>query len=167
MLAGNLVPEGADPLAQVYAGHQFGGWSPQLGDGRALLLGEVIDIATGYGATFSSKAPAPRPIPAMGDGRAWLGPVLREYIVSRGDARAGHPDHPRAGRRRTGEVVRREARAARRGADPRRRQPHPRRHLPVFRRAPRRRRRCSTLADYVIARHYPEADGAAWPAGAR
>jgi uncharacterized protein YdiU (UPF0061 family) len=60
VLAGNRVPEGADPLAQAYAGHQFGGWVPQLGDGRAILLGEIID-SNGGGAMFNSRARAARP----------------------------------------------------------------------------------------------------------
>ncbi|MAQ82692.1 MAG: hypothetical protein CMH12_05610 [Maritimibacter sp.] len=80
-LAGNAVPDGADPLAQVYAGHQFGGWNPQLGDGRAILLGEVIDT-NGVRRDLQLKGAGPTPYSRMGDGRAWLGPVLREYIVS-------------------------------------------------------------------------------------
>lgn len=80
-LAGNTVPDGADPLAQVYAGHQFGGWSPRLGDGRALLLGEII-APDGERFDIQLKGSGPTPYSRMGDGRAWLGPVLREYIVS-------------------------------------------------------------------------------------
>ncbi len=80
MLAGNLVPDGADPLAQAYAGHQFGGWVPQLGDGRAILLGE---LAGEHGRRdLQLKGAGPTPFSRRGDGRAWLGPVLREYIVS-------------------------------------------------------------------------------------
>ena len=81
VLAGNAVPAGADPLAQAYAGHQFGGWNPQLGDGRALLLGEVIDTG-GTRRDIQLKGSGPTPFSRMGDGRAWIGPVLREYIVS-------------------------------------------------------------------------------------
>jgi uncharacterized protein YdiU (UPF0061 family) len=78
MLAGNLVPGGAEPIAQAYAGHQFGGWVPQLGDGRAILLGEVV---TGDGRRdIQLKGSGPTPFSRMGDGRAWLGPVLREYV---------------------------------------------------------------------------------------
>jgi uncharacterized protein YdiU (UPF0061 family) len=80
ILSGNRLPSGATPLAQVYAAHQFGGWVPRLGDGRAILLGEIetakgrFDIQLkGAGRTRYSRT---------GDGRAWLGPVLREYIVS-------------------------------------------------------------------------------------
>ena len=81
MLAGNHIPEGATPLAQAYAGHQFGGWSPQLGDGRAILLGETIS-QEGERLDIQLKGSGPTPFSRMGDGRAWLGPVLREYIVS-------------------------------------------------------------------------------------
>ena len=81
VIAGNRVPEGADPLASVYAGHQFGGWSPQLGDGRALLLGEVI-AKDGLRYDIQLKGSGRTPYSRGGDGRAPLGPVLREYIVS-------------------------------------------------------------------------------------
>ena len=81
VLAGNLVPYGADPLATVYAGHQFGSYNPRLGDGRALLLGEVI---AGDGARYDLqlKGAGPTPYSRGGDGRAPLGPVLREFVVS-------------------------------------------------------------------------------------
>ena len=90
MVAGNFVPAGAEPIATVYAGHQFGGWSPQLGDGRAILLGEMLvengdrfDIQLkGSGRTIYSRG---------GDGRAPLGPVLREFIVSEAMAVLGVP----------------------------------------------------------------------------
>lgn len=81
MLAGNQMPAGAAPLAQVYAGHQFGGWSPRLGDGRAHLLGEVTG-PDGQHWDIQLKGSGQTPYSRMGDGRAWLGPVLREYIVS-------------------------------------------------------------------------------------
>ena len=81
VIAGNEVPEGAEPLAQLYAGHQFGNWVPQLGDGRALLLGEVID-RTGQRRDIQLKGAGRTPFSRGGDGRAWLGPVLREYVVS-------------------------------------------------------------------------------------
>ena len=90
MLAGNAIPEGAEPIAQAYAGHQFGGFSPQLGDGRAILLGEVIDVdgarrdlqLKGSGRTLFSRG---------GDGKSALGPVIREYIVSEAMAALGVP----------------------------------------------------------------------------
>ena len=81
MLAGNSVVEGSEPLAMAYAGQQFGNWSPQLGDGRALLLGEVIDTS-GTRFDLQLKGSGPTPFSRMGDGRAWIGPVLREYLVS-------------------------------------------------------------------------------------
>ena len=80
IFAGNETPEGAVPLAQAYAGHQFGGFSPQLGDGRALLLGEVID-RNGHRRDIQLKGSGPTPFSRNGDGRAALGPVLREYLL--------------------------------------------------------------------------------------
>ncbi|MGQ3489263.1 protein adenylyltransferase SelO [Roseovarius pacificus] len=81
VFAGNMLPDGAEPLAQAYAGHQFGGFSPQLGDGRAHLLGEVMKN-DGQRLDIQLKGSGPTPYSRMGDGRAWLGPVLREYVVS-------------------------------------------------------------------------------------
>ena len=81
LLSGNGIPEGAEPLAQLYAGHQFGNYSPQLGDGRALLLGEVVD-RDGIRRDIQLKGSGPTPYARRGDGLAWLGPVLREYTVS-------------------------------------------------------------------------------------
>jgi len=80
IFAGNAIPAGAAPLAQAYAGHQFGGFSPQLGDGRALLLGEVID-RSGQRRDIQLKGSGPTPFSRSGDGRAALGPVLREYLI--------------------------------------------------------------------------------------
>ena len=83
VLAGNAVPDGAAPLAQVYAGHQFGGWSPQLGDGRALLLGEVIDT-NGLRRDIQLKGSGPTPYSRNGDGRGAVFevqlPILNEDI---------------------------------------------------------------------------------------
>jgi len=80
IFAGVKSPDGASPLAQVYAGHQFGGFSPQLGDGRALLIGEVID-GNGRRRDIQLKGSGPTPFSRGGDGKAVIGPVLREYIV--------------------------------------------------------------------------------------
>lgn len=80
IFSGNVIPEGADPFAQVYAGHQFGGFSPQLGDGRALHLGEIDSPAGRF--DIQLKGSGPTPYSRMGDGRAWVGPVLREYLMS-------------------------------------------------------------------------------------
>ena len=81
VIAGNKVPFGAEPIATVYAGHQFGGWNPQLGDGRAILLGEII-TPNQERFDFQLKGSGPTPYSRGGDGRAPLGPILREYIVS-------------------------------------------------------------------------------------
>lgn len=88
MLAGNRVPAGAQPIAMAYAGHQFGGFVPQLGDGRAILLGEVVgrDMIR---RDIQLKGSGPTPYSRRGDGRAALGPVIREYIVSEAMAALG------------------------------------------------------------------------------
>ena len=80
IFAGNTVPEGAEPIAQAYAGHQFGGFSPQLGDGRALLLGELID-RQGRRRDIAFKGSGRTPFSRGGDGKAAVGPMLREVLV--------------------------------------------------------------------------------------
>jgi len=114
MLAGNLVPEGAEPLAQAYAGHQFGGWVPQLGDGRAILLGEVVvpqgSPLAGRRFDLQLKGAGRTPFSRMGDGRAWLGPVLREYLVSEAMHALGIPTTRALAAVATGEWVLREDR---------------------------------------------------------
>ncbi len=80
LFAGNALPEGAEPIAQAYAGHQFGGFSPQLGDGRALLLGEVID-RTGRRRDIALKGSGRTPFSRGGDGKAAVGPMLREALI--------------------------------------------------------------------------------------
>ncbi len=80
MLVGNAVPEGAEPVAQAYAGHQFGGYSPRLGDGRALLLGEVIDTH-GTRRDLQLKGSGRTPFARGGDGLAAVGPMLREHLM--------------------------------------------------------------------------------------
>ena len=155
MLAGNAVPDGATPVAQAYAGHQFGGYSPRLGDGRALLLGEV------------RRRPRPPPRPAPEGLRAHAVRARRRRQGGRradaarvrdrrGDARARHPDD--AGARRRGDRrARRCARPLLPGAvlAPRRGEPPPRRHVPVRGDARATRRSLRRLADYAIARHHP------------
>ncbi len=106
-LAGNEVPRGADPLAQVYAGHQFGGWSPRLGDGRALLLGEIV-APDGGRFDIQLKGSGPTPYSRMGDGRAGVGPVLREYIVSEAMHALGIPTTRALAALLTGETILRE-----------------------------------------------------------
>ncbi len=90
ILAGNRVPEGAAPIALAYAGHQFGQFVPQLGDGRAILLGEVVG-RDGVRRDIQLKGSGRTPFSRGGDGRAALGPVLREYIVSEAMAALGVP----------------------------------------------------------------------------
>ena len=80
VFAGNAVPAGAEPVAQAYAGHQFGGFSPQLGDGRALLLGEVVDRA-GQRRDIAFKGSGRTPFSRSGDGKAAVGPMLREVLL--------------------------------------------------------------------------------------
>jgi uncharacterized protein YdiU (UPF0061 family) len=107
ILAGKRVPEGAEPIAMAYAGHQFGHFVPQLGDGRAILLGEVID-ADGVRRDIQLKGSGPTPFSRRGDGRAALGPVLREYIVSEAMAALGIPTTRSLAAVITGENVMRE-----------------------------------------------------------
>jgi serine/tyrosine/threonine adenylyltransferase len=107
ILAGKRIPDGADPIAMAYAGHQFGHFVPQLGDGRAILLGEVID-ADGVRRDIQLKGSGPTPFSRRGDGRAALGPVLREYIVSEAMAALGIPTTRSLAAVVTGENVMRE-----------------------------------------------------------
>ncbi|MGM0913357.1 MAG: protein adenylyltransferase SelO [Pseudomonadota bacterium] len=88
--SGNVVPPGADPVAQAYAGHQFGHFNPRLGDGRAVLLGEVVD-REGLLRDIQLKGAGMTPFSRGADGRAPLGPVLREYLVSEAMHRLGVP----------------------------------------------------------------------------
>ena len=88
MLAGNRLPGNANPIAQAYAGHQFGNFVPQLGDGRAVLLGEVVD-GKGRRRDIQLKGSGRTAFSRGGDGRSALGPVLREYVVSEAMARMG------------------------------------------------------------------------------
>ena len=90
ILAGNQCADGSEPLAMAYSGHQFGGFSPQLGDGRAVLLGEVIG-KDGIRYDIQLKGSGQTPFSRRGDGRSALGPVLREYIVSEAMAALGVP----------------------------------------------------------------------------
>jgi len=109
VFSGNLVPKGAAPLAQAYAGHQFGGLAPQLGDGRAVLLGEVIDRA-GQRRDIQLKGSGRTAFSRGGDGRAALGPVLREYLVAEAMHALGVPTTRALAATLTGEPVLRETR---------------------------------------------------------
>jgi uncharacterized protein YdiU (UPF0061 family) len=107
VFAGNAVPAGAEPIALAYAGHQFGTFVSQLGDGRAILLGEVVD-RDGRRRDLQLKGSGRTPFSRGGDGRAALGPVLREYVVSEAMAAMGIPTTRSLAAVTTGEPVIRE-----------------------------------------------------------
>ncbi len=157
MLAGNAVPEGAEPIAQAYAGHQFGGFVPRLGDGRAVLLGEIL---TPDGARFDIqlKGSGPTPFSRRGDGRAWMGPVLREYVVSEFMHAMGVPTTRALAAVATGETVWREhglpgAVLTRVAAS------HIRIGTFQYFAVRGQEDALAALTDHVIARHYPAANG--------
>ncbi|WP_108815961.1 protein adenylyltransferase SelO [Loktanella sp. Alg231-35] len=159
VFAGNHIPDGAAPLAQAYAGHQFGNWNPQLGDGRAVLLGEVIGT-DGIRRDIQLKGSGPTPYSRRGDGRAWLGPVMREYLVSEAMHAMGVPTTRALAAVTTGEDVFREdvlpgaviARVA---------QSHIRVGTFQFFASRGDMTALHALTDHVIARHYPQANGPA------
>jgi uncharacterized protein YdiU (UPF0061 family) len=107
VFAGNVVPWGAAPLAQAYAGHQFGGFSPRLGDGRAVLLGELID-RDGVRRDIAFKGSGRTPFSRGGDGLAAVGPMLREYVMSEAMHHLGVPTTRSLAVVATGETIRRE-----------------------------------------------------------
>ncbi|MDE0736403.1 MAG: YdiU family protein [Pirellulaceae bacterium] len=161
ILAGNQCADGSEPLAMAYSGHQFGGFSPQLGDGRAILLGEVIG-KDGIRYDIQLKGSGPTPFSRRGDGRSALGPVLREYIVSEAMAALGVPTTRALAAVTSGDQV------VRQGFEP----------GAVFTRVARSHIRIGTfqwfaarqdndnlkiLSDHVIDRHYPEAQQEANP----
>jgi serine/tyrosine/threonine adenylyltransferase len=155
VLAGVRVPEGAASIATAYAGHQFGQFVPQLGDGRAILLGEVIDRC-GIRRDIQLKGSGRTPFSRMGDGRAAIGPVLREYIVSEAMAALGIPTTRALAAVLTGEPVVREATLP--GAVLTRvASSHIRVGTFQYFAARGDRDAVRALADHVIARHYPEA----------
>ncbi len=157
VFGGNELPAGAAPLAQLYAGHQFGNYNPQLGDGRAILLGEVVD-SDGMRRDIQLKGSGPTPYSRGGDGRAWLGPVLREYVVSEAMHALGVPTTRALAAVATGEQIYREA--ALPGAVLTRVAAS---HLRVgtFQVFAHRgeTEHLKTLTAYAINRHYPGADG--------
>ncbi len=145
------------PLAQAYAGHQFGGFVPQLGDGRALLLGEVID-RNGRRRDIQLKGSGPTPFSRAGDGRAALAPVLREYLIGEAMHALGIPTTRALAVVVTGEPVYRE------GALPgavltRVAASHIRVGTFQYFAARGEQAKVHRLADYVIDRHYPELKG--------
>ncbi len=158
VLSGDAVPEGSTPVAMAYSGHQFGGFSPMLGDGRAVLLGEILD-PDGHRFDVHLKGSGRTPFARGGDGKATIGPMLREFLIAEAMAALGIPTTRALAVATTGEMIRRTrpepgAVLTRVAAS----------HLRVgtFQYAARvddpgvvRR-----LADYAIARHYPEAAAA-------
>jgi serine/tyrosine/threonine adenylyltransferase len=153
IFSGAALPVGAMPIAQVYAGHQFGGFSPQLGDGRALLLGEVINRA-GARRDIALKGSGWTPFSRGGDGKAAIGPVLREYLIGEAMFALGIPTSRALAVVATGETVYREmplpgAVLTRVAAS----------HIRVgtfqFFAARGEWDKVQKLADYAIARHYP------------
>jgi len=168
VLAGNRLPDGAEPIAMVYAGHQFGGWVPQLGDGRAILLGEVIG-SDSVRYDIQLKGSGPTPYSRGGDGRAPLGPVLREYIVSEAMAALGIPTTRALAAVTTGDQVFRHDAVP--GALPgavltRVAQSHIRIGTFQYFLARQDTEALRLLVDYVIKRHYPAAAEAENPARA-
>ncbi len=155
--AGNAVPDGAQPLAQLYSGHQFGTYNPQLGDGRAVLLGETIG-SDGIRRDIQLKGSGQTPFSRRGDGRAWLGPVLREYVVSEAMHALGIPTTRALAAVETGEIVLRE------GPMPgavltRVAQSHLRVGTFQVFAARGQLENLRQLTEYAIQRHYPEAEG--------
>ncbi|PTE20461.1 YdiU family protein [Cereibacter changlensis JA139] len=155
IFSGNAVPEGAQPLAQAYAGHQFGGFSPQLGDGRALLLGEV----TGPGGRrdIQLKGSGRTPFSRGGDGKAALGPVLREYLIGEAMHALGIPTSRALAAVATGEPVLRQEGRLPGAVLTRVAASHIRVGTFQFFAARGEQDKLRQLADYAIARHYPQA----------
>ena len=158
VFGGNVVPNGAAPLAQLYAGHQFGGFNPQLGDGRAILLGETTG-EDGVRRDVQLKGSGPTPYSRMGDGRAWLGPVLREYVVSEAMHALGIPTTRALAAIASGEDIWREQGALPGAILARVAQSHLR--VGTFQVFAHRGdlENLRTLTDYAIKRHYPSAEG--------
>ena len=151
--SGAELPPGAEPIAQAYAGHQFGGFSPQLGDGRAHLLGEVVTPQGRF--DIQLKGSGRTPFSRGGDGKAAIGPMLREYLISEFMAAVGVPTTRSLAVVATGEEIWRETKLpgavlARVAAS----------HLRVgtfqFFAARGDQAQVKALADYAIARHYPD-----------
>lgn len=155
VVSGNQIAGGSEPLAMAYAGHQFGGFSPQLGDGRAVLLGEVVG-KDGIRYDIQLKGSGPTPFSRRGDGRSALGPVLREYIVSEAMAALGVPTTRALAAVASGDKVVREGLVPG-GVFTRVAQSHIRIGTFQWFLARQDHDNLKVLADYVIARHHPEA----------
>jgi len=152
--SGSDMPDGASPLAQAYAGHQFGGFSPQLGDGRALLMGEIV---TPGGKRFDIhlKGSGPTPFSRGGDGKAALGPVLREYLMGEAMHALGVPTTRALAAVTTGERILRK-RLKPGAVLTRVASSHLRVGTFQFFAARSEWDKVRQLADYAIARHYPD-----------
>ena len=155
IFSGNQTPDGATPIAQAYAGHQFGGFVPQLGDGRALLLGEVVD-SNGARFDVQLKGSGRTPYSRAGDGKSALGPVLREYIVSEAMHALGIPTTRALAAVTTGENVMRNNILLLGGVFTRVAASHIRVGTFQYFAARGETHKAQQLADYTIARHYPE-----------
>jgi uncharacterized protein YdiU (UPF0061 family) len=154
MFSGNALPEGATPIAQAYAGHQFGNFAPQLGDGRALLIGEVID-RHGCRRDLAFKGSGRTPFSRNGDGKAAVGPMLREVLIGEAMHALGIPTTRALAVIATGEAVYREDDPARRTADARRRPATCASALSSTSLRATSANACQAVADYGIARHDP------------
>ena len=160
VFSGAVLPPGAEPLAMAYAGHQFGGFVPQLGDGRAHLLGEVI-ARDGQRMDIQLKGSGRTPFSRGGDGRAWIGPVLREYVVSEVMAALGVPTTRALAAVETGAPVWREQGQLPGAVITRVAQSHLRVGTFQFFAARRDTEALQALCDYAITRHFPQASGPA------
>ncbi len=154
IFSGNEIPDGAEPLAQAYAGHQFGGFASQLGDGRALLLGEVIDTQQRR-RDIQLKGSGPTPFSRGGDGKAPLGPVLREYLIGESMHALGIPTTRALAAVTTGEEIYRET-ALPGAVLTRIAASHIRIGTFQFFATQGGVEKVRELADYSIARHYPD-----------
>lgn len=161
ILAGNIIPPGADPIAQAYSGHQFGYLNPRLGDGRAILLGELID-RNGMRRDIQLKGPGRTPYSRSGDGRAALGPVLREYLISEAMYHLGIKTTRTLAAVTTGQPVYRET-ALPGAVLTRVAASHIRIGTFEYFRVHNDREGLKILADYVIQRHYPAIQSAENP----
>jgi uncharacterized protein YdiU (UPF0061 family) len=165
IFAGNRIPAGATPAATAYAGHQFGHFVPQLGDGRAILLGEVV-ARDGTRHDIQLKGAGRTPFSRGGDGRAALGPVLREYIVSEAMHALGIPTTRALAAVSTGETILRDSGPVPGAILTRVASSHIRVGTFEYFRARGDTEAVRLLADHVIARHYPHAAEASNPAHA-
>jgi serine/tyrosine/threonine adenylyltransferase len=158
MLSGNTPPAGSDPIALAYAGHQFGGFVRQLGDGRAILLGEIVGT-DGKRRDLQLKGSGRTPFSRGGDGRAALGPVLREYLVSEAMAALGVPTTRALAAVTTGDRVHREEGMLPGAVLTRVAASHIRVGTFEYFAARDDNEAIATLATYALARHYPDATG--------